>query len=372
MSTEFESLRNKWYCNTCRFSFDKGRDAIQIHERSQKHKKNKERETKFQMHKQNRREKTEEEKYEEEVKYLNDRNQRRYTGAPAEPEKPKKGGPAAGAGAGGNVNRDSGYGTQPGKPGFQGPNKQKENKHVMERVDKDLGISFRPGEMGAPGDTWILIKDEDTGKLCFFNKISGNKHFERPRGVKLTPYEEKKWEDYQANPEQNLDVLLDPTAAIGQVGQWEEVAVEEDFYAQNALDPRLLGDGEEGEEEIDPKELELEEKLEKLDELNEEQIEELLNLDQAEHGKSILRSKTDKLKKLVDADVETVYKPTFKKESDILFKRSTDTRGFDGDDAEKEKSKGNNLFKKRKGGAGAASSGRILLGFEDDAEDKNE
>jgi len=366
MSTEFESFGKKWHCNTCHHSFEKGRDAIQIHERSQKHKKNKERETKFQMHKQNKREKTEEEKYEEEVKYLNDRNQRRYTGAP-EPEKPKKGtGP--GAGAGGQVNRDSGYGAQPGKPGFQGPNKQKD-KHVMEKVDKDLGISFRPGEMGTPGDTWILIKDEDTGKLCFYNKISGNKHFERPRGVKLTPYEEKKWEDYQANPEQNLDVLLDPTAAMGQVGQWEEVAVEEDFYAQNALSPTLLKDKGEEEEPIDMKEVELEEKLEKLDELNEEQLEELLNLDKADYGKSVLRSKTDKLKKLVDADVEAVFKPTFKKESDILFKRSTDTRGFDGDDAEKEKSKGNNLFKKRKGGAG---SGRVILGFEDDAENKNE
>jgi len=46
--------------------------AIQIHERTQKHKKNKERETKFQMRKMHNREKTEEEKYEEEVKYLND------------------------------------------------------------------------------------------------------------------------------------------------------------------------------------------------------------------------------------------------------------------------------------------------------------
>ncbi len=112
---------------------------------------------------------------------------------------------------------------------------------------------------------------------------------------------------------ENLDVLLDPLAASGQVGQWEEVAVEEDYYAQNALDPILLREPGEEEEQIDMKEVELEEKLDKLEELDEEQIEELLNLDKAEHGKSVLRSKTDKLKKLIDADVEQVFKPTFKK-----------------------------------------------------------
>jgi len=112
---------------------------------------------------------------------------------------------------------------------------------------------------------------------------------------------------------ENLDVLLDPKAATGQVGQWEEVAVEEDFYTQHAVDPRLLEEPEEEEEQIDIKEVELEEKLDKLEELDEEQMEELLNLDKAEHGKSVLRSKTDKLKKLIDADVEAVFKPTFKK-----------------------------------------------------------
>jgi hypothetical protein len=365
MSSEFESLRNKWFCNTCRIPFEKGRDAIQIHERSQKHKKNKERETKFQMRKMHNREKTEEEKYEQEVQFLNDRNQRRYTGAPPDPNTQNK--PKGAGQTGGTVNRDSGYGAATGagagKPGFPGNKNKKE-----EVLDRELGISFKPQDMGVPGETWILIKDEDTEKLCFYNKISKIKHFERPRGVKLTPYEERKWEQYQANPEQNLDVLLDPKAASGQVGQWEEVAVEEDYYAQNAVDPRLEM-GEEEEEQIDMKEVELEEKLDKLDELDEEQIEELLNLDKAEHGKSVLRSKTDKLKKLIDADVEAVFKPTFKKESDILFKRSTDTRGFDGDDAEKGKSKGN-MFKKRKGGQSNASTGRVILGFEDDDEDK--
>ena len=111
-------------------------------------------------------------------------------------------------------------------------------------------------------------------------------------------------------------MLLDPSAAFGQVGQWEEVAVEEDFYAVNALDPEELKPVEPEEEPIDIKEVELEEKLEKLedlDNLDKEQIDDLLNLEQAEHGKSILRSKTDKLKKLIDADVEAVFKPTFKK-----------------------------------------------------------
>jgi len=54
-----------------------------------------------------------------------------------------------------------------------------------------------------------------------------------------------------------------------------------------------------------------------------------------------------------------------------LFKRSTDTRGFDGAPDDKEKSKGGNMFKKRKGGAGTGG-GRVILGFEDDGEDKNE
>lgn len=52
-----------------------------------------------------------------------------------------------------------------------------------------------------------------------------------------------------------------------------------------------------------------------------------------------------------------------------MFKRSTDTRGFDGDDAEKGKSKGN-MFKKRKGQSSNAGTGRVILGFEDDDEDK--
>ena len=51
------------------------------------------------------------------------------------------------------MNKDSGYGTQPGKPGFQGPNKPKQDKKFMEKVDKDLGISFKPQEMGTPGDS---------------------------------------------------------------------------------------------------------------------------------------------------------------------------------------------------------------------------
>lgn len=120
------------------------------------------------MRKMHNREKTEEEKYEEEVKYLNEvlllsshsfwdfkRNQRRYTGAPPDPNTQNK--PKGPGQAGGVVNRDSGYGvpTGTGKPGF--PPGGKNKKDEVLKLDRDLGISFKPQDMGVPGESkWYL------------------------------------------------------------------------------------------------------------------------------------------------------------------------------------------------------------------------
>jgi len=186
---------------------------------------------------------------------------------------------------------------------------------------------------------WTVIKDEDTGKLVFYNRLSGTTHEERPRGVKVSIFFNKQriltcFDSYllpmrrngkntkqtqQVSIEkenniyiqENVDVILDPTITAAKIGQWEEVAPEEDFYAQHQIDPRILEVPKE--EAVDEDERVLEEKLELLDEMDEDQMNDLLNLEKQEYGKSLLKSKTDKLKKLIDSNFEAVAKPTFQK-----------------------------------------------------------
>ena len=104
---------------------------------------------------------------------------------------------------------------------------------------------------------------------------------------------------------------MDPTITEAKIGQWEEVAVEEDFYVQHQIDERIYDIPKEEKEDEDEKALE--DRLRNIDELDEDEKEDLLNLEKQEYGKSLLKSKTDKLKKLIDSNFEAVAKPTFKK-----------------------------------------------------------
>ena len=59
----------------------------------------------------------------------------------------------------------------------------------------------------------------------------------------------------------------------------------------------------------------------------------------------------------------------YKKESDILFKRNFEERGFEEGDDVNGKAKGSNLFKKRKT-QGNENKVKVKLGFEDEGEDE--
>ncbi len=110
---------------------------------------------------------------------------------------------------------------------------------------------------------------------------------------------------------------MDPSIVETKIGHWEEVTADDDFYSKYAVDPKLL----EMTEPIieDPEEVALENKLDNLEELDESQMKDLLNLDSVEYGKSLIKSKTDKLKKLIDSNFEIAQKPTFHKVSKLVF-----------------------------------------------------
>jgi hypothetical protein len=39
------------------------------------------------------------------------------------------------------------------------------------------------------------MKDTDTGKMCFFNKISKQKKFEKPFGLQLSTEDQRVWNE---------------------------------------------------------------------------------------------------------------------------------------------------------------------------------
>lgn len=69
---------------------------------------------------------------------------------------------------------------------------------------KDIYMEMAPGTEGMKTQfkkMWIIIKDEETNKLCYYNTVSEEKHFSKPIGLKLTPEDLKMFED-----EKNLEI----------------------------------------------------------------------------------------------------------------------------------------------------------------------
>ena len=135
---------------------------------------------------------------------------------------------------------------------------------------------------------WSLRVDTDTGKLCFFNKISGKILFQKPVGlkvewnkvnfllkidvflIKLTAKEKEIWETQNNHPESS-DGLFGPAISkltlAGNVGQWEEVNPAEDYFEKNAY---ISEDDDSS--DLDPELKKIEEKLEESSQKLEENL----------------------------------------------------------------------------------------------------
>ncbi|CAD8053671.1 unnamed protein product [Paramecium sonneborni] len=166
-----------------------------------------------------------------------------------------------------------------------------ENQQEQQKVADQLGFY-------AEGRVWILEREDDTGKLRFRNTITGIINYEKPIGLMLEDYEEEAWDEYQKNPIPNVDKDL-----VVKVGQWEVVKTEDTFLNKFKVE---TSESEEGEAELNHEE-QLAQKIEKdiqegTIKNQQELVKEVLVFGQI--GKDKNRILQQKLIELADKDVE--------------------------------------------------------------------
>ncbi|CAD8140142.1 unnamed protein product [Paramecium pentaurelia] len=166
-----------------------------------------------------------------------------------------------------------------------------ENQQQQSKVADQLGFF-------AEGKVWILEKEDDTGKLRFRNTITGKINYEKPMGLMLEDYEEEAWEEYQQNPVENVDKEL-----VVKVGNWEVVKTEDTFLNKFKVE---TSESEEGEAELNHEE-QLAQKIDKdikegTIKNQQEFVKEVLVFGQI--GKDKNRILQQKLIELADKDVE--------------------------------------------------------------------
>ena len=91
--------------------------------------------------------------------------------------------------------------------------KKKKMMEAMKRVaereakkrDSDAALmakSISLKAIGGPADQgkiWEVVVDEESGKACFMNVLSGEKKFEKPFGLKLSEEDQEFWDRCQTN-----------------------------------------------------------------------------------------------------------------------------------------------------------------------------
>lgn len=75
-------------------------------------------------------------------------------------------------------------------------NKKRESDAAL--MAKSVSLKTIGGD-GEQSKIWDIIIDDDTGKACFRNNLSGEKKFEKPFGLKLTEEEQEFWVRCQEN-----------------------------------------------------------------------------------------------------------------------------------------------------------------------------
>ncbi|CAD8043294.1 unnamed protein product [Paramecium primaurelia] len=252
--------RKKW-CEVCKMLIPYTRAAIQDHENTAKHKKNKE----YHLRDLNKKARIE-----------HKQQNKAYDSIPE---------------------TSKGYKNKKQKKEEHNYHQNVENEYTGENQQQQSKVADQLGFF-AEGKVWILEKEDDTGKLRFRNTITGNINYEKPMGLMLEDYEEEAWEEYQQNPVENVDKEL-----VVKVGNWEVVKTEDTFLNKFKVE---TSESEEGEAELNHEE-QLAQKIDKdikegTIKNQQEFVKEVLVFGQI--GKDKNRILQQKLIELADKDVE--------------------------------------------------------------------
>ncbi|CAK74952.1 unnamed protein product (macronuclear) [Paramecium tetraurelia] len=252
--------RKKW-CEVCKMLIPYTRSAIQDHENTAKHKKNKE----YHLREQNKKARIEHKS-----------QNKAYDSIPQ---------------------TSKGFKNQNQKKEEHNYHQAVENEYTGENQQQQTKVADQLGFF-AEGKVWILEKEDDTGRLRFRNTITGTINYEKPMGLMLEDYEEEAWEEYQQNPVENVDKEL-----VVKVGQWEVVKTEDAFLNKFKVE---TSESEEGQAELNHEE-QLAEKIEQdikggTIKNQQELVKEVLIFGQI--GKDKNRILQQKLIELADKDVE--------------------------------------------------------------------
>lgn len=100
-------------------------------------------------------------------------------------------------------------------------------------LSKHKPVSYRDRMQSTQGKqkVWEIEIDDETGKACFVNKMTGERKFEVPFGLELSPSDEEVWEEAQMVDWRQMP---DVHGLNTKIGEWEEVAPEETFLSKYA------------------------------------------------------------------------------------------------------------------------------------------